>query len=118
METTVYTYMYMYVCMRPLALTCILRSPHQIQRAWRGYYVRKYVFDYHAQKQYLSELRKKNEAVRQRLAEYQMREESERAAREERVMEVCERGEGLREEKEERSYWERGKVCKGGEIRV
>ena len=35
-------------------------------------------------------MRKKNEAVRQRLAEYQMREERERAAREERVMEVFE----------------------------
>ena len=71
-------------------------SSHQIQRAWRGYYVRKYVFDYHAQRQYLSELREKNEAVRKRLAEHQEREERERLAREERVMEVSEGRERVR----------------------
>ena len=60
----------------------------QIQSAWRGYYVRTYVFDYHAQQRYMSELQKKNEAVRERLAQYQIRLELERAARKEQLMEV------------------------------
>ncbi len=43
-------------------------NPHyivpQIQGLWRGYYVRKYVFDYYAQREYLEGLVRKNELVR------------------------------------------------------
>ena len=50
--------------------------------------MRKYVFDFHAQQRYMSELQKKNEAVKERLAQYQTILELERAARKEQLMEV------------------------------
>ena len=50
--------------------------------------MRKYVFDFWAQKRYLSQLQKKNECVRQRLMEYRFKEEEERLAREEKLIEV------------------------------
>jgi hypothetical protein len=60
----------------------------KIQGTWRGYYVRKYVFDYHAQQRYLRELRRKNEAVRERLAQFKIRQDLEQSAREETLMEL------------------------------
>ena len=36
----------------------------QIQKMWRGYYVRKYVFNYYSRKRYLEALQIKNEIVR------------------------------------------------------
>lgn len=37
---------------------------HQIQKMWRGYYVRRYVHNYYAQKAYLEALERKNEIIR------------------------------------------------------
>ena len=36
----------------------------QIQQRWRGYYVRKYIHNYHARQKYLDGLARKNEQVR------------------------------------------------------
>ena len=47
-----------------LSLCLSLSLSWQIQGAWRGYYVRKYVFNYYAQKSYLEGLKRKNEIVR------------------------------------------------------
>ena len=35
----------------------------QIQKIWRGYYVRRYVHNYYAQKAYLEALERKNEII-------------------------------------------------------
>ncbi|XP_036397431.1 spermatogenesis-associated protein 17 [Megalops cyprinoides] len=42
----------------------------RIQRRWRGYYVRKYMHNYHARKRYLEGLKQKNEQVRKDLEEF------------------------------------------------
>lgn len=36
----------------------------QIQKMWRGYYIRKYVFNYYSRKRYLEALQVKNEIIR------------------------------------------------------
>ncbi|KAI1895695.1 hypothetical protein AGOR_G00108890 [Albula goreensis] len=60
----------------------------RIQRRWRGYYVWKYVHNYHARRQYLEGLMRKNEQVRRDLEEFG---ELQRRAREQAVMEREER---------------------------
>ena len=65
----------------------------QIQCTWKGYYVRKYVFNYYAYKKYMEGLAKKNEIVRARLREEREKAIEERLNREERIQEV--RGVGL-----------------------
>jgi len=50
-----------------------------IQKVWRGYYTRKYVFNYYSRKKYLLGLMAKNEAVRQELD--QIKRENEEEAR-------------------------------------
>jgi hypothetical protein len=57
----------------------------QIQSRWRGYYVRKYVFDFYAQRRYLTELRRKNEIVGRRLEEARMQKEREETERQKTV---------------------------------
>lgn len=46
------------------------------------------MFDYYAQHRYLTELKRKNESVREKLAQFQIRQDLERTAREEQLMEV------------------------------
>lgn len=36
----------------------------QIQKIWRGFYVRKYVLDYYSRKRYLAGLEQKNDQIR------------------------------------------------------
>lgn len=36
----------------------------QIQKIWRGFYVRKYVLDFHSRKKYFAGLEQKNEQIR------------------------------------------------------
>jgi hypothetical protein len=57
----------------------------KIQSRWRGYYVRKYVFDFYAQRRYLTELRRKNEIVGRRLEEARMQKEREETERQKTV---------------------------------
>ncbi|XP_035268903.1 spermatogenesis-associated protein 17 isoform X7 [Anguilla anguilla] len=42
----------------------------RIQQRWRGYYVRKYIHNYHARQQYLEGLARKNEQIRRDLEEF------------------------------------------------
>ena len=51
--------------------------------------MRRYVFDYHAQRRYLTELQRKNERIRERLHQFKRQQEIERLAREETLKEVC-----------------------------
>ena len=51
--------------------------------------MRRYVFDYHAQRRYLTELQRKNERIRERLHQFKKQQEIERLAREETLKEVC-----------------------------
>ncbi|KAJ8353377.1 hypothetical protein SKAU_G00209440, partial [Synaphobranchus kaupii] len=60
----------------------------RIQQRWRGYYVRKYVHNYHARQQYLEGLARKNKQVRRDLEEF---DELQRRAREHSKMERDER---------------------------
>jgi hypothetical protein len=46
-----------------------------MQKIWRGYYTRKYIFNYYSRKRYLDGLVIKNEIVRQELQQF--REEQE-----------------------------------------
>lgn len=62
--------------------------PCQIQSTWKGYYVRKYVFDYYVHKEDMKQLVKKNEEVRVQLKVEQEKEERERLLREEKELEV------------------------------
>uniref|UniRef100_A0A1I8IU60 Spermatogenesis associated 17 n=1 Tax=Macrostomum lignano TaxID=282301 RepID=A0A1I8IU60_9PLAT len=57
----------------------------QIQKMWRGFYVRKYVFDYYSRKKYLESLVAKNEMIRSELAEQEeaMRREARKREEEE-----------------------------------
>lgn len=71
-----------------IAFTSTLIVFVQIQSAWKGYYVRKYVFDYYAHKWSMEELIKKNEETRNQLQAQQEREERERALLEEKQQEV------------------------------
>jgi hypothetical protein len=64
----------------------------QIQRNWRGYYVRKYIFNYRTYKEYLKGVMEINEIVRARAKVEQDRVEKERAEREEYLHEVREWG--------------------------
>ena len=43
-------------------LSCF--NPSQIQRRWRGFFVRKYVHNFYARKTYLEGVSRKNELVR------------------------------------------------------
>ena len=52
--------------------------------------MRRYVFDYHAQRRYLRELQRKNNIVRERLLRFRREQEREREAREEALREVSE----------------------------
>jgi hypothetical protein len=57
----------------------------RIQKTWKGYYVRKYMFDYYAQKEYLAGLTLKNEQVLQELSEYREKmKEGEQSSLEEK----------------------------------
>ncbi|KAJ8400301.1 hypothetical protein AAFF_G00396840 [Aldrovandia affinis] len=60
----------------------------RIQRRWRGFYVRKYVHNYHARRHYLEGLARKNEQVRRDLEEFG---EIQRRVREHSEMERKER---------------------------
>ncbi|PVD26298.1 hypothetical protein C0Q70_13969 [Pomacea canaliculata] len=42
----------------------------KIQKIWRGYYVRKYVFDFYSRRRYIEALKLKNEIIRIELQEY------------------------------------------------
>jgi len=42
----------------------------QIQKVWRGFYVRKYVFNYYSRKRYLEGLVVKNDIIRSELSDY------------------------------------------------
>ena len=42
----------------------------QIQKIWRGYYSRKYIFNYYKRKAYLQAIQQKNEIVLKELKEY------------------------------------------------
>nr|KAG5696991.1 hypothetical protein BaRGS_008453 [Batillaria attramentaria] len=42
----------------------------KVQKMWRGYYVRKYVFNYYSRKRYLEALQVKNEIIRSELEEF------------------------------------------------
>ncbi|KAJ8306875.1 hypothetical protein KUTeg_014959 [Tegillarca granosa] len=55
----------------------------KIQKVWRGFYVRKYVFNYHSRKRYLDALQIKNEIVRSELEEYAEQQEQIRIRKEE-----------------------------------
>lgn len=56
----------------------------KIQKQWRGYYIRKYVYNYHSRKRYLEALQVKNDHVRQELAEYAENQEVARKRAEEK----------------------------------
>lgn len=44
---------------------CVLRlNPAQIQKLWRGVYVRKYIHNFYARKNYLDGVSRINEVVR------------------------------------------------------
>ena len=60
----------------------------QIQSAWRGYYVRKYVFNYSAYKEYLANVVKTNETVLAKLKQEREKAEEESLVRKEKVQEV------------------------------
>ena len=60
----------------------------QIQRNWRGYYVRKYVFDYRAYKEYLKGVMAINEITRAWIREESERIQQEKLARETQMQEV------------------------------
>lgn len=55
----------------------------KIQKMWRGFYVRKYVFDYYSRKRYLEGLIVKNEVVRREIEELREQKESESRRRKE-----------------------------------
>nr|XP_046239458.1 spermatogenesis-associated protein 17 [Scatophagus argus] len=50
----------------------------RIQRRWRGFFVRKYIFNFHARKSYLEGLSRKNELVRKELDEFEELQKKER----------------------------------------
>ncbi|XP_067942283.1 spermatogenesis-associated protein 17-like [Watersipora subatra] len=50
----------------------------RIQKVWRGFYVRKYIFNYYSFKRYLSSLLIKNETIRETLAAYKEQQQTER----------------------------------------
>jgi len=56
----------------------------KIQKVWRGYYVRKYVYNYYSRKRYLEALQVKNEIIRSELAEYAEQQEASRKREEEK----------------------------------
>ena len=60
----------------------------QIQRNWRGYYVRRFVFDYRAYKAYLCGVVAVNERVRAYIRQEEEKREQERQAREDHMHEV------------------------------
>ena len=73
-----------------------------------GYFVRKFVFSYYAQKEYLKGLAVKNEVTRQELANYaQKMHEMQISAEEERRMEA------FREEAEKKHYMLSTKTARG-----
>lgn len=47
----------------------------QVQKTWRGFYTRKYIFNYHSRKKYLEGLKIKNEIVRNELEEFAEQQE-------------------------------------------
>ena len=65
-----------------------MATPTQIQRNWRGYYVRRYIFNYRAYKEYLRGVVLINEITRSRIKEERERVEREQAEREEKIQEV------------------------------
>lgn len=54
-----------------------------IQKSWRGYYVRKYIYNYHSRKRYLQGLVAKNEIVRKELQEFALKSQQERMLKKE-----------------------------------
>ncbi len=60
----------------------------QIQSTWKGYYVRKYVFNYSAYKEYMVNLVKTNETVLAKLKQEREKAVEERLNREEKIQEV------------------------------
>ncbi|KAF6022748.1 SPATA17 [Bugula neritina] len=50
----------------------------KIQKVWRGFYVRKYIFNYFSFKRYLSGLLIKNETIRETLASYKEQQQQEK----------------------------------------
>ncbi|KAM7436053.1 spermatogenesis-associated protein 17 [Porites harrisoni] len=49
-----------------------------IQKFWRGFYVRKYIYNYHSRKRYLQGIVAKNEIVRKELEEFAIKSEKEK----------------------------------------
>lgn len=60
----------------------------QIQRCWRGYYVRKFVFDYRAYREYLEGVIKINEITRAYIREQSEKVEQEKLRRETQTYKV------------------------------
>ncbi|KAL5008379.1 hypothetical protein ScPMuIL_013960 [Solemya velum] len=65
----------------------------KVQKVWRGYYVRKYVFNYYSRKRYLEALQIKNELVRSELEEFS--EQQEHVRQRQREMEHKKRREHM-----------------------
>jgi len=60
-----------YICLYDLCNSEKLQHPkikflilQQIQRMWRGYFIRKYTFNFYSRKRYLEGLMVKNEIIR------------------------------------------------------
>ncbi|CAD5116643.1 DgyrCDS5514 [Dimorphilus gyrociliatus] len=58
----------------------------KIQKVWRGYYSRKYVFNYYARQRYLEALLHKNETIRNELKEWEEMENRRQQIEEDEIM--------------------------------
>lgn len=54
-----------------------------IQKLWRGYYIRKYIYNYYSRKRYLEGVIIKNEAVRRELEEFALKSKQEKEQKKE-----------------------------------
>ncbi|CAF0924219.1 unnamed protein product, partial [Didymodactylos carnosus] len=80
----------------------------RIQKIWRGYYIRKYIFNYYSRKKYFNILEQKNEQVRFELHEY--REYLEQKELEQHRMKNLQK---LEEEAKRTHYLMSTKTCSG-----
>lgn len=83
-------------CLDDMRIEYYKEMATRIQRNWRGYYVRRYVFNYRAYKEYLRGVVLINEITRSRIKEEREREEREQAEREEKIQELQEQEEARR----------------------
>lgn len=59
------------------------RQATMIQKSWRGYYIRKYIFNYYTRKRYFQGLVEKNEIVRKELEEFALKSQQEKQRKKE-----------------------------------